>query len=660
MSKSFENVVKLNNNPYLDTRWYGTVHDWTTDSTAAFQAAVNAAKNGNIRRIGVAPGVVVTNIDLTSMYDRGIEFFAITRQTQADGFTPATTNDRAATILIKGATSRGFDLTGSGNLLFTNIVFKGLDGDAPLCLVYGSRTPGSGLEQCFGHQFNGCEFLGVSTKAHVYDYAGEGWHFFDCKFSNGRVPETGNPTTTVGGYCFYGTSVNSLGTTSLFQPAIPLTGSGSARPLTWTRFTECIWYVTMNNGAAIWFEGLVRAPGNPDTTVQTIAIDGGYFVCNARTSNSADRLTAASIKLTNCDGTVAIRNVIDESYATARPEGYNTFLRQEGSNSGSPANQQLKRLSIEDSTFFLRQYVIEADHVQGFFAKGNYSWNTPAWKFTNLQQAQHFGLFSNESYDVTTSEAVYVYPLGQAAAANINLGASGFNAALAPLSAASPVAVINPAERGKFAFDRRFMLPYVSVGSQTSVDEFGWEQLGIHRTGTIPTSGNWQFSTIIYQTFPGLSAGNFVGWICTDTGTAGTLNSGATTGSITSGLTALTVNSATGLQIGSQITIAGVSGRKAVTAVNGLVITIDSAADATVSGAAVAYYNPTFTPFGQLNGGTASAADIASIGNAINTTNKIAGKTVWDTTNNRLMRANGPLAGDVWYVIDGSTSVTPS
>jgi polygalacturonase len=57
---------------------------------------------------------------------------------------------------------------------------------------------------------------------------------------------------------------------------------------------------------------------------------------------------------------------------------------------------------------------------------------------------------------------------------------------------------------------------------------------------------------------------------------------------------------------------------------------------------------------------TASATSIANIGNAINTTDKFAGKLVWDTTNNRMVRANGATAADVWHVIDGSATVTPS
>ena len=57
---------------------------------------------------------------------------------------------------------------------------------------------------------------------------------------------------------------------------------------------------------------------------------------------------------------------------------------------------------------------------------------------------------------------------------------------------------------------------------------------------------------------------------------------------------------------------------------------------------------------------TATSANIASIGDALNITGKYAGKLVWDTTNNRMMRASGSTASAVWWVIDGSASVTPS
>lgn len=55
-----------------------------------------------------------------------------------------------------------------------------------------------------------------------------------------------------------------------------------------------------------------------------------------------------------------------------------------------------------------------------------------------------------------------------------------------------------------------------------------------------------------------------------------------------------------------------------------------------------------------------SAANIASKVASINVTDKYAGKLVWDTTNNRMLRAGGALDVSPWYVIDGSVTVTPS
>ena len=55
-----------------------------------------------------------------------------------------------------------------------------------------------------------------------------------------------------------------------------------------------------------------------------------------------------------------------------------------------------------------------------------------------------------------------------------------------------------------------------------------------------------------------------------------------------------------------------------------------------------------------------AATAIANQANAVNTTDKAAGKAVWDSTNNRIMVASGSGVADAWYVADGSASVTPS
>ena len=55
-----------------------------------------------------------------------------------------------------------------------------------------------------------------------------------------------------------------------------------------------------------------------------------------------------------------------------------------------------------------------------------------------------------------------------------------------------------------------------------------------------------------------------------------------------------------------------------------------------------------------------SSSNIASSSATVNTVGKFRGKQVFDASNNRVMIADGSGATDVWYVVDGSASVTPS
>lgn len=111
----------------------------------------------------------------------------------------------------------------------------------------------------------------------------------------------------------------------------------------------------------------------------------------------------------------------------------------------------------------------------------------------------------------------------------------------------------------------------------------------IDRT-SIPTTGTWISGDIINNRQR--SQGGVAEWNCIQSGTFGTLNGGATTGSITIGTKTLTVNNASGLYVGAYITIAGISGVKKVMAVSGTTITLDNAADVTVTAAGITYRAP--------------------------------------------------------------------
>jgi hypothetical protein len=99
------------------------------------------------------------------------------------------------------------------------------------------------------------------------------------------------------------------------------------------------------------------------------------------------------------------------------------------------------------------------------------------------------------------------------------------------------------------------------------------------------------------------------------------------------------------------------AGTIAATTVQGAINELD--ADTAKTGAA-----QTFTAQQTLTSGlvlqSITAANIAAVANAINTANKVAGKIVHDTTNNRIMVSSGALAASPWYVADGSASVTPA
>jgi hypothetical protein len=55
-----------------------------------------------------------------------------------------------------------------------------------------------------------------------------------------------------------------------------------------------------------------------------------------------------------------------------------------------------------------------------------------------------------------------------------------------------------------------------------------------------------------------------------------------------------------------------------------------------------------------------TSVQVADITHAVNTTNKVAGKTIWDSTNNRLLSAGGSTAASTWYVGNGTVAINPA
>lgn len=108
---------------------------------------------------------------------------------------------------------------------------------------------------------------------------------------------------------------------------------------------------------------------------------------------------------------------------------------------------------------------------------------------------------------------------------------------------------------------------------------------------------DWTLGDAIINKAPAVASPK--GWRTTVNGTLKTALV-AITGSITTGTKALTVSSASTLAVGNYITIAGVTGTKQIAAIAGTAVTLNSTADATVTGAAVQYATPTFVSEGNL------------------------------------------------------------
>lgn len=54
-----------------------------------------------------------------------------------------------------------------------------------------------------------------------------------------------------------------------------------------------------------------------------------------------------------------------------------------------------------------------------------------------------------------------------------------------------------------------------------------------------------------------------------------------------------------------------------------------------------------------------TATDIANAAHAVNTTDKVAGKSIWDNTNNRILSASGSATTSSWIVANGTVAITP-
>jgi hypothetical protein len=144
----------------------------------------------------------------------------------------------------------------------------------------------------------------------------------------------------------------------------------------------------------------------------------------------------------------------------------------------------------------------------------------------------------------------------------------------------------------------------------------------------IPSAGTWTAGDTVQNSVN--SSGNATGWLVLTSGTFGSLP--GTTGSIATGTNQLTVNTVAGILAGQYLSIVGVTGTKRILSISGLVLTLDSNADATVAGATVQFVTPTLQRSGTVDLSASAAFDPSSInsGSQITTTVSVLGAALGD------------------------------
>ena len=124
----------------------------------------------------------------------------------------------------------------------------------------------------------------------------------------------------------------------------------------------------------------------------------------------------------------------------------------------------------------------------------------------------------------------------------------------------------------------------------------------VNRYTSAPTAGNWQKGDIVYHAYP--SAGGYIGWVCT---TSGTFGSFSTTGTGTAGSYQITLASTAGLHDGMKLNItdgngAGVDAQLAAIRVNHStgVVDLNAPLGNSVTDTTVTLANPTFKQWGAI------------------------------------------------------------
>ena len=147
------------------------------DSTKEIQYALSSILKFSNRVFEFDMPVRITSVSFTLKWSPRIKFLGVSNSNHSD----------LAVVTVFGKDSRGGGISGTENLRFENLLFRGDENNPPRILLFASRYTEN--KHWLGHRFQDTSFCGKVLVSQVYNYFGESWYFENCKFSidkNGR------------------------------------------------------------------------------------------------------------------------------------------------------------------------------------------------------------------------------------------------------------------------------------------------------------------------------------------------------------------------------------------------------------------------------------------------------------------------------------------
>lgn len=255
--------------------WWASVA--SNDNTQEVQQALNSIVNFSNRIFDIDVSVRITDVDFTLKWSPGVKFISSCNSHQG-----------LLGVTVFGENSHGFDISGTENLSFENILFRGDDKRPPKTLLFASRFKQN--KQCSGHKFQDVTFCGRVSVSLIYNYSGESWLMNGCRFYLSKAVKCSA--------MLYATTKNSQELESKFGET-----ELKIKPLTQSIFLNCFFYNEAQCPSII-FEGSKPSVGYINN-ISSVYFDKCYFFTPNFTT----------VRFINTTGSIAFLNCIDESGA---------------------------------------------------------------------------------------------------------------------------------------------------------------------------------------------------------------------------------------------------------------------------------------------------------------------------------------------------------